>query len=74
MSKANRQRDIILHHLREYGSITAQEAQREYGVARLASRINDLRKAGVPVKTETEYARNRYGELVHYARYELGGV
>lgn len=34
----------ILRHLRDYGSITQKEAYAEYGIARLASRINDLKK------------------------------
>ena len=73
MSNRNRQRDMILAHLREYGSITQHEAQNEYGIARLASRVNDLRKAGVPIRTFTETGRNRYGEPIHYARYTRGG-
>ena len=73
MSKRNRQRDTLLAHLREYGSIKQREAQSEYGIARLASRVNDLRKAGVPVKTVVEIGRNRYGEPIHYARYTLQG-
>lgn len=33
----------ILRHLKDYGSITSLEAVNEYGIMRLASRINDLR-------------------------------
>ena len=73
MSNRDRQIDMILRHMREQGSITQREALQDYGIARLASRINDIRKAGVPVLTIVETARNRYGAPVHYARYELGG-
>jgi hypothetical protein len=40
----------IMRHLERYGSITSVEAMSEYGIARLASRINDLKKSGVPIK------------------------
>lgn len=73
MSNRDRQIDMILRHMREQGSITQREALQDYGIARLASRINDIRKTGVPVQTVIETARNRYGVPVHYARYQLGG-
>lgn len=67
------QAETILGHLREYGSITAIEAVRDYGIMRLASRIADLRKAGVPVQTEMVQGKNRHGEKVNFARYRLNG-
>lgn len=73
MSNRDRQIDMILRHMREQGSITQREALQDYGIARLASRINDIRKTGVAVQTVIETARNRYGAPVHYARYQLGG-
>ena len=39
----------ILRHLKDYGSITALEAVSEYGIMRLASRINDLRAQGIAI-------------------------
>ena len=42
-----KQADLILMHMKKYGSITHLEAEKEYGIARLASRINDLRRQGV---------------------------
>lgn len=73
MSKTDNQRTRILNHLRRYGSITQREAQDEYGIARLASRIDELRKGGFPIKTVRETSLNRYGETVCYARYHYGG-
>ena len=46
----NKQNAKILAHLNEGQSITALEALNLYGCFRLASRIHDLRKAGVDVK------------------------
>ena len=62
----------ILRHLKDYGSITSLEAMQEYGIMRLASRINDLRQGGVDIKSETATGKNRYGETTHYAVYRLG--
>lgn len=59
----------ILRHLDDYGSITQGEAMQEYGIYRLASRINDLRRNGCLIVTEMVSGRNRYGETTHYARY-----
>lgn len=41
--------DRILRHLESGGSLTAAQAMQEYGIYRLASRINDLKKRGVPI-------------------------
>ena len=63
--------DRILRHLKDFGSITSMEAMNEYGIMRLASRINDLRSHGVRIKSETVAAKNRYGETTHFAVYRL---
>ena len=63
--------DRILRHLKEYGSITAHEAVAEYGIMRLASRINDLRAQGIAIVSEVASGKNRYGESVHYSVYRL---
>lgn len=63
----------IIRHLEDYGSITSATAMEEYGIMRLASRISDLKKQGVSIKTEIVSGKNRYGERTSYARYYLGG-
>lgn len=65
------QSEQIVRHLRDYGSITSMEAMREYGIMRLASRISDLKKAGMPIRAEMVNGKNRYGEATSYARYYL---
>ena len=67
------QTEKILRHMEEYGSITPLDALQEYGIMRLASRICDIKRAGVEVEKEIETAKNRYGEPVRYARYRLTG-
>ena len=61
----------ILRHLRHYGSITQGEAYSEYGITRLASRINDLKKKGFNITSETVEGKNRYGEATHFSLYRL---
>lgn len=66
------QKERLLRHLEDYGSITSAEAMHEYGVMRLASRIDELRKLGYPIQTEMVKGRNRYDEETRYARYRMG--
>lgn len=61
----------ILRHMEDYGSISSLEAVNEYGIMRLASRISDLKRMGVPISKETVKGKNRYGEATSYARYSL---
>ena len=61
----------ILRHLTVNGTITAGEALSEYGIMRLASRISDLKKSGVPVRKRMVKAKNRFDETVCFAEYSL---
>lgn len=65
------QKERILRHLKDYGSITPMEAMQEYGIMRLASRINDLRRDGVMIERTMVSGKNRYGEKTSYASYSL---
>lgn len=62
---------LVLMHMKKYGSITHLEAEREYGIARLASRINDLRRQGYAIKSEMITGKNRREEKTNFARYRL---
>ena len=61
------QTERILRHLQTFGAITSLEAIQDYGILRLASRISDLRKEGLPMVS----GQNRYGEATSFARYSL---
>ena len=63
--------DKVLRHLKDHGSITSIEAITEYGILRLASRINDLRAQGVAIVSEMAIGKNRYGETTHFSVYRL---
>lgn len=65
--------DVVQLHLMKYLNIESDEARLLYGIARLASRINELRKLfrcqypGARIDTHME--ENGYGK--RYARYYL---
>ena len=63
--------DRILRHLNDHGSITSLEAMSEYGIMRLASRINDLKGMGYPILSERATGKNRYDEPTSYSIYRL---
>jgi hypothetical protein len=56
----------VLRHLRQ-GSITPSQALAVYGIARLAARIHELRRAGYTVHTKMFPV----GAGKHYAAYAL---
>ena len=64
----------IVQYIEENGSITQLDALREFGCMRLASRISDLKRQGIPVRRTMETSKNRYGESICYARYTIGGM
>ena len=63
--------DRILRHLKDYGSISSLEAITEYGILRLASRMNDLKRKGYKFTSEIQKGKNRYGEPTHFSVYRL---
>lgn len=70
-NKRPTQCERIIEYIKTEGSITQLDALREFGCMRLASRVSELRKAGVPIIRELETSKNRYGEPIIYARYRL---
>lgn len=67
-----KQTERVLKYMEDFGSISAAEAMNDLGVMRLASRIHDLTRSGVPIAKQMVASRNRYGETVHYMRYSKG--
>lgn len=65
--------EMVLRHMEEQGSITSLEAMQEYGIMRLASRIADLKRAGLQISREMVSRKNRFGETVAFARYSITG-
>lgn len=73
MTKASKatQRVRIMRHLKAGKSLTSIQALNEYGIARLAARISELRKRGEPIVKTTRQGVNKYGETYRYAEYSL---
>jgi hypothetical protein len=61
----------IISHIKEHGSITSLDAIKNYGILRLASRVNDLKRRGFPIEATMVTGENRDGETVRYAVYTL---
>lgn len=61
----------IIAYIKEFGSISTLEAFRDLGVARLASRIHDLKGQGYHFITETKTAKNRWDENTSFKVYRL---
>lgn len=61
----------IIDYMTQFGSISTLEAFTDLGVARLASRIHDLKVKGYKIASETKTSKNRYGETTHYSVYRL---
>lgn len=66
------QNQRILDYIDEFGSITQLSALQDLGIMRLASRVSDMKKQGINIKSKTEAVKNRYGETCHIKRYFLG--
>ena len=64
-------RELILMHLKKYGSITQDEASEEYGIKRLSARICELRDMGYIIKTDMISCKNRRQRISNFARYSL---
>lgn len=61
--------EMIEDYLDEWGSITPLEAMRDLGIMRLASRIADMKKSGLNIKSEMVSVATRNGGRTHIARY-----
>ena len=71
MKNPTTQKEEVLKHLEEFGSITSMDAINMYGITRLADKIHLLRKAGHGINTKSFKFTNRYGNCSTYGVYEL---
>ncbi len=69
MTKEKTQLERLYEYLCEYGSINPLQAWTELGIYRLSVQIYTLRKMGFEIDTEREYAFNKFGEPVKFAKY-----
>lgn len=64
------QRDIILWHLQNVGSLTRAQAMMEYGIVELPARIVELKRLGHNITSTKGTSTNRFGK-VHFNIYSL---
>lgn len=67
------QRQRVLDYMHDFGSITQHQASLDLGVSRLASRISELKKMGIPIVSEFEPVKNRFDEVCYVKRYRVEG-
>lgn len=71
MEKTKTYKEMILTHLKRYGSITDVKARDYYGTTRCSEYIRELRVDGYNIITEWRNGRNRYGRKTRYGVYVL---
>ena len=65
------QRERLLKHLRQFGTITPIEAWRDLGIYRLGARIHDLRRSGYLIEMRRKEVLNQFGEPCLVGEYTL---
>lgn len=67
------QRAMLREHFERRRSITAQQALKLYGIARLAARIHEMREGGERIKRQMVAVVTRDGKIAHVAKYTRRG-
>lgn len=65
------QNEKIIWYLTDVGPLTQLDAMKDLGIARLASRINELRNEGYQIESTRKAVKNRFGETCYIAEYRL---
>lgn len=65
------QKEEVLRHLREKGSLSSFEAFAYYGITRLSARVHELRKDGYTIRGTVQKVKSRNGKTVMFERYRL---
>jgi hypothetical protein len=71
MNKKLSQKEKVLRHLKEIGSLTPIDALKEYSIMRLSSRIYELKDEGYNIKSELISGINKFKEKVSFSKYTL---
>lgn len=64
------QRDIVLWHLENEGTLTRAQAATLYGIYELAARICELKKLGYNITSTKGTSHNRFG-TIHFNIYRM---
>ena len=64
------QKQEILEYIRKHGSITPMDAF-PLGITKLATRVSEMRSAGIEFDIEIIKDKNKNGKPIRYAKYRL---
>ena len=70
------QHEKILNYIEQHGSITPMDAFSQLGITKLATRVSELIREGVPiVKTMQRYEKEQDGRMttINHMKYTLEG-
>ena len=67
----NTQCQRIVTYMKQFGSISTLQSFVDLVVARLASRIHELKRMGYKINSEMKQDRNRWGEITSFKVYSL---
>ena len=59
------QRDMVLWHLQNVGTLTRAQAMFEYGIVELPARIVELKKLGYKITSEKGHSTNHFGKITY---------
>ena len=62
----------VYDFIKEHGSITTQQANKELGETRLSARIFELKEKGVNIQDEWVQVKNRFKEPRRVKKYFIG--
>ena len=65
------QHGLIRKYLEENKTITPLQAYNDLGITKLATRISEMRNAGMEIDGEMVNVKNRFGEECRVMRYRL---
>lgn len=57
------QREMVLWHLRNVGTLTRAQAMSEYGIVELPARIVELKRLGHKITSTKGQSKNRFGTV-----------
>ena len=66
------QHERIYHYLKDFGSITPFQAFADLGITKLSTRIGEMKRKGIKIRSEMVSAKNRYGDKTEFMKYWLG--
>ena len=69
----DRTQQRVFDYIREHGSITTLQANKELGETRLSARIYELKEKGVKIEYEWLNVKNRFKEARRVKKYFIAG-